>query len=79
MRHVPVTSAPIALAIWTANGPTLPDAPSTRTLSPGRIVRPAARPQRLQREDRGVRERRGDLEGHRRPGMARKAAAGAQT
>ena len=39
----PVTSAPIAFAICTRNGPTLPDAPSTSTLSPGWIVLPLRR------------------------------------
>jgi hypothetical protein len=38
--QTPVTSAPSAFAIWTANGPTLPDAPSMRTRSPGLTVRP---------------------------------------
>jgi len=33
--HTAVTSAPNDLAIWTANVPTPPDAPSTRTLWPG--------------------------------------------
>ena len=37
---VAVTWAPSAFAICTANGPTLPDAPSMSTRSPGRIVRP---------------------------------------
>ena len=32
--HTPVTSAPIALAICTANVPTPPEAPLTRTLCP---------------------------------------------
>ena len=30
-----------SLAIWTANGPTLPDAPTISTLSPGPTVRPS--------------------------------------
>src|SRR6266508_1958213 len=33
--HTPVTWAPSALAIWTANVPTPPDAPLTRTFCPG--------------------------------------------
>ena len=33
--HTPVTSAPSALAIWTANVPTPPDAPMTSTVWPG--------------------------------------------
>ena len=41
--QVPVTSAPRAFAIWTANGPTLPDAPSMSTRSPGPTVRPSRR------------------------------------
>ena len=36
----PVTWAPMAFAIWTANGPTLPDAPTTSTRSPALGVRP---------------------------------------
>ncbi len=35
MLVTPVTSAPRALAIWTANEPTPPDAPLMRTLWPG--------------------------------------------
>ena len=35
VRQTPVTCAPNAFAIWTAKGPTFPDAPLTRTLSPG--------------------------------------------
>ena len=41
--QVPVTSAPRAFATWTANGPTLPDAPSISTWSPGRGVVPSRR------------------------------------
>ena len=41
--QTPVTSAPRDFAIWTANGPTLPDAPSIRTVSPGPTVRPSRR------------------------------------
>ena len=63
--HTPVTSAPSVLAIWTANGPTLPDAPSMRTLSPGWTVRPSRRRSPWMREDRRVREGRGILEGQR--------------
>ena len=33
--HTPVTCAPSALAIWTANEPTPPDAPLIRTRCPG--------------------------------------------
>ncbi len=33
--HTAVTPAPNDLAVWTANVPTPPDAPSTRTLWPG--------------------------------------------
>src|SRR4249919_98563 len=33
--QTPVTSAPSDLAIWTANVPTQPDAPLTRTVLPG--------------------------------------------
>src|SRR6266498_4978134 len=33
--HTPVTWAPSALAIWTANVPTPPDAPLIRTFCPG--------------------------------------------
>src|SRR6266850_4295165 len=40
--HTAVTSAPNDLAIWTANVPTPPDAPSTRTLWP-RWIRPLSR------------------------------------
>src|SRR6266852_5265993 len=40
--HTAVTSAPNALAICTANVPTPPDAPSTRTLWPG-WIRPLSR------------------------------------
>src|SRR6266851_2880834 len=40
--HTAVTSAPNDLAIWTANVPTPPDAPSTRTLWPG-WMRPLSR------------------------------------
>ena len=35
MRHTPVTSAPSAFAICTANEPTPPDAPVTSTVWPG--------------------------------------------
>ena len=41
--HTAVTSAPMSFAIWTANGPTLPDAPSISTRSPDRIDRPFRR------------------------------------
>src|SRR5919106_5082707 len=40
--HTPVTSAPKALAIGTANVPTPPDAPLIRTFCPGR-TRPTSR------------------------------------
>ncbi len=40
VRQTPVTSAPIHFAIWTANGPMLPDAPPIRTFAPGCTVRP---------------------------------------
>ena len=33
--HTPVTSAPKAFAICTANGPTPPDAPLIKTVCPG--------------------------------------------
>ena len=42
--QTPVTSAPNDFASWTANGPTLPDAPLMSTLSPGSRVRPPRRP-----------------------------------
>src|ERR1700691_2680214 len=40
--HTAVTSAPSSLAIWTANVPTPPEAPSMRTLWPG-CIRPQSR------------------------------------
>src|SRR3979490_76424 len=44
--HTAVTSAPNDLAIWTANVPTPPDAPSTRTLWPGWMRPLSRRPRR---------------------------------
>ena len=77
--QTPVTSAPRDLAIWTANGPTLPDAPSIRTLSPGPIVRPSRRRRPWTREDRRVRERRRLLERHPVRASTRTPAPGAHT
>ncbi len=42
--QTPVTWAPKAFAIWTAKGPTLPDAPLISTLLPGLIRSPRLRP-----------------------------------
>src|SRR6266511_2730038 len=61
--HTPVTWAPSALAIWTANVPTPPDAPVDEDLLSwlhvGRV------PQRLQGRARGGGNARGLLEGDR--------------
>ena len=62
MRHTPVTCAPNAFAIWTAKGPTFPDAPLTRTLSPGSMR--LLGPQVLQRQDARLRHGGGLLEAH---------------
>lgn len=44
MPHTPVTSAPYALAICTANVPTPPDAPLTSTVRPARTPATSRRP-----------------------------------
>ena len=62
--QTPVTSAPMDFAIWTANGPTLPDAPTISDLVARLDRRAATTPQALEREDRGVRERGRVLERH---------------
>jgi hypothetical protein len=41
VRATPVTSAPRCFAIWTANGPTFPEAPPIRTRSPCLTVVPS--------------------------------------
>ena len=46
MLLTPVTCAPRAFAIWTANGPTFPDAPLTSTRVPGPMPSPPRRPWR---------------------------------
>ena len=65
VRHTPVTCAPNAFAIWTAKGPTFPDAPLTRTLSPGSMRLPRTA-QVLQRQDARLRHGGGLLEAHAR-------------
>ena len=59
--HTPVTSAPKALAIWTANVPTPPEAPMISTFSPGLHL--GAVTHTLQRGDPGDGDRRRLLEG----------------
>ena len=76
MLHTPVTSAPRLLAIWTANGPTLPDAPTISTLSPAPDGA-ATEAQALQRKDRRVREGRRLLERHPAPDRRERALADA--
>src|SRR6058998_3847096 len=64
VRQTPVTSAPIDLAIWTANGPTLPEAPSISTLVAGLGGSAVAKPEALERENRRMRQGGRVLEAH---------------
>ena len=76
--QTPVTSAPSDFAIWTANGPTLPDAPSIRTRSPSPTLRPfrSRRPWRARIAECGSVEASSDGIP---VGIAWNAASGAQT
>ncbi len=63
-RATPVACAPRALAICTANGPTLSDAPTMRDLVPWPDGPTVTKPERLEREDGRVRQGRRLLERH---------------